>query len=160
MAHLEPFGLEALEKMAAGLATLGGDADEVAKKCVNAADPTLEAAYRGALAGSVPAAARMSATTPANRNHLGVYSVSRPVGFSPTSPSKARYGMLAAFAEYGIGAHVIPFSHKNAYGKTQFNHPGVAAKPFHARAVSAAFGPTKAIVVQTFAAEVNRLIKI
>lgn len=162
MAHLEPMGLEALEKMARGLADLGGNVDEVAKKCVNTADPTLENAYQGALSGSMPSAARMTLTTPANTNHLGVYSVSHPVGFDPSSPSKARYAMLAAFAEYGVGAHVIPFKSPNAFGKMQFDHPGVRKwpKPFHARAVAAAFAPTKAIVEQTFKAEVDRLVKL
>lgn len=159
MAHIEPMkGSEnVLADMDKAFGNLVRDIDIVAQRCINKADPVMEAAYKGALAGSYAPAAHMTATTPAKRNDLGNYSVSRPVGHKMNKKQVSRYAMLAAFFEHGVPAHTI----KNGFGipGNAIRHPGWPyKKPFHDNAVHAAEGPTTVAVEQAFSEEIDRIM--
>lgn len=182
MAHLEPLGLSALEKIASGMSYLVTDIDEVAKTCVEAGVPISEKIYRNTMAGASPSLGKAAASTnstPVKKNSLGIYSVSRAVGWNPGASSKyasfhdwevqhkSRYAMIAAFFNYGVGPHYVDFSATNAYGNSAFvshgsaTHPGMknaGGKGWHDKAASAAEGPVSAVVSQKFDEEVRRLL--
>ena len=84
MAHLEPFGMDALDKMINGLNHLATDIDEVAATCVKEGTPVMEKIYRNTMSGAHQslgkAAASVNSTDPKS-NALGVYAVSRAVGW-------------------------------------------------------------------------------
>lgn len=182
MAHLEPIGLDALEKLSSGMSRVASDIDEIAKRCVEAGNPVMEAIYRNTMSGansSLSKAAAATNTTKAKKNHLGVYSVSRAVGWNPStrtkyasfhdweSQHKTRYGMIAALFNYGVGAHRVDFSGNNAYHHSSFvshgrpMHPGMSvnAKGWHGKAAKAAEGPVSKVVSKAFDSEMKNLLK-
>lgn len=154
MAHLEPKGVDALEAMAEELQELADQVIQVAQKCITEASPVMERAYMGAVGSVSGEVAASTATTPAKENSLGVYAVSRPVGFNSNG---VRYAAIAAYFEYGVKAHKIPYTDKNGVKRVMY-HPGIKKRSWHATAVSAAEAPTKAVVERVFDQEVKRLV--
>lgn len=147
MAHFEPIGAKKLDALALGTSRLAFEIDQVAKTTVDEVSPMMEKIYRSALGSSAPAyVANSTATTKAKRNALGVFAVSRPVGYKPYSRHGRNYSnayaMIAAFFEYGVGKHYIQYSKPNMYGLDHFKshrygdiHPGMKANPWRAKAI-------------------------
>lgn len=147
MAHFEPINAKILEDFALGISQLALNVDNVATKVVNDVSPHMEQIYRAALGTATPDyVARSAATTKAKKNTLGIYAVSRPVGYKPYSRHGRNYtnayAMIAAFFEYGVGRHYIAYSKPNAYHLDHFRshvygdvHPGMKAKPWRAQAI-------------------------
>lgn len=182
MAHLEPMGVEALTKLSAGLQQMSWDIDDIAKECIEAGNPLLESIYRNTMSGASPSLGKAAAstnTTPAKKNSLGIYSVSRAVGWnpgvSPNSPEsfhkwelqhKSRYAMIAALFNYGVGAHRVDFHTTNAYGKSAFvthgsaMHPGMRVKGggWLDKAAKTAEGPVTQVVNRKFDEKVKELL--
>lgn len=140
MAHIEPMGTLALDKMYDCLKTLTTDIDEIIQDCIDEAAPVMEKAYKGAMQGRVPVkVARSPSVTKAKMNMMGDFSVARTIGHS--SRSGTRYGAIAAIYNYGAPERGIP------------------ATNFRDSAAKAAEGPATAIVNQKFTEIVNRLSK-
>lgn len=151
MAHFEPINFKVLDDLALGVGNLAMDIDKVASKVVNDVSPTMEKIYKSALGQSASErVANSTATTKAKRNQLGVFAVSRPVGYKPYSRHGRNYtnanAMIAAFFEYGVGTHYIAYSRPNKYGFDHWVkkmgdgnymdvHPGMKAKPWRANAI-------------------------
>jgi len=156
MAHIEPMGLEGLDKIHTGLRALTTGIDKIVIDCLDKAAPVGERAYKGALQGSgLPRRVSTSVDTlKPKKNDLGVYTVSRAIGFR--EKDGLRYAALAAYFEYGTKEHTIK---RRLHTGTVVDQKisGMASRPWHSAAVSAAEGPVTKIVQETFYEKVKEL---
>lgn len=171
MAHFEPIGASVLNDLALGISNLAMDVDKVAQKVVNDVSPSMEQIYRSALGGSAPSyVANSTATTKAKKNTLGVFAVSRPVGYKPYSRHGRNYtnayAMIAAFFEYGVGTHYIAYSKPNKYHLDHWKskrygdvHPGMDAKPWRAKAIKWGEEVLTDMTIKHFEEEVKNYFK-
>ena len=147
MAHFQPINTSKIDELAVGIGSLAINVDKVAETVVNRVSPAMERIYKSALGQSTPDyVAKSAATTKAKKNTLGVFAVSRPVGYQPYKRHGRNYtnanAMIAAFFEYGVGRHYIAYRRPNMYGLDHFKskrygdiHPGMKAKPWRANAI-------------------------
>ncbi|MCD7736963.1 MAG: hypothetical protein LUI07_08410 [Lachnospiraceae bacterium] len=133
------FKMNGLDDLIKALEEFGGNADEIGKKAVNAAVPTLEASISASAAQSASrgystgAMARSIKGGKAKINNYGVYAA---VTIKGTDSNETRNGEKAAYLEYGTSKQ--------------------PARPFMRRGVKAAEGAAQAAMEQVVEQEIRK----